>query len=154
MIKQVYELTENDLIENPLWSFLSEDDDKAHDEATVQNCDFNKLPDSVFIVSASFITADGTTYSGYVYGETANEMALVQPNIIIDDKQVAFWYGVAKPENSAIVDIYSRIGKSRKELFPLKWQINIDIENIISSGTIEGFGYYKSFRNKVVRYLK
>ena len=105
------------------------------------------------IVYSKFILSDGSLFNGYVYGEPSDDIGFIQPNIIIANKQIPFWSGIRKPNKLDINDYYSTLNKTKKDIFPIKWKVNIPMEEIIQTGLITGFGYYKSIKNKKIKFV-
>jgi hypothetical protein len=153
MIKQVYEIIEEEISKYKLWEFLSEDDDRAQDEATVISLSNNtKAPESIFITLAKFYAYDGSQYNGYIYGEPSDNFGLIQPVIIAGNKQIPFWSGIKKPERITIKDYYSILSTNKKMLFPIKWESQLKYDGFQNIGMIKGFGFYKSLINRKVGY--
>lgn len=151
MIKQVYDLTENDLRTHATWVLLSEDDEDAIDEATAKSTEEN--PDNIetiFITRTSFILRDGSKYSGYVYSEPTANICFLQPTLVISSHQFYFWSGI-RPQKGEIVQFYKILDKDEKDIFPITWIIDDNIKNIQTTGIIQGFSYFDSLKPKTIK---
>ena len=156
MVKQVYEISEQEIQQYQVWRFLPEDDDLAQDEATVVS--FEKIPDSVpseiSIHHAIFTARNDTTYHGYVYSEPSAELSLLQPVIIRGGVQVLFWLGMIKPTTEQIQQFYEALELEPSQLFPMKWASQVVFPGLTTTGTLKGFGYYKSLKRRKVATTK
>lgn len=145
MRKQVYELTQQDFDQYPVWEFaLDEETEEGQDEATVRPFQ-NKPPlnpsDGMFVVAASFALADGTKMNGYltpgVQGDTS--LGTIQPIILADSGQVMFWQGIRAPSSADLAESYAALGKTVDQVFPLKFASDVPLVGGRVEGTLDGF---------------
>jgi hypothetical protein len=144
--KQVYELTLDDIRRFPVWEFaLDEEGTEGQDESTVRPyCAEAALipPTGPCVVHADFILADGSALAGYVHRTSRpHELESVQPVIITEAGQVAFWYGSFAPSLHIIAEYYRRIGKTVSETFPVRFRSSGSILENPVQGMLDGFFY-------------
>jgi hypothetical protein len=139
--KQVYELTEDDLTEFPVWEFaLDEEDEDGQDEATVRPSQA-PLPldprEARYIVRAKFSLADGTRHIGYLTpGHASDDLGSVQPLLITRQGHVIFWMG-AVPSDTA--PLYQKLGKNAAQTFPIAFKSDVPLLDGVIFGSIPGF---------------
>lgn len=157
--KQVYELTDKDLADHPVWEFaLDEETEEGQDEATVRPYSADGAIDpsyGMFIVLAEFILADGTSMKGYLTPQVKDfeKVGFIQPIIVTPIGQVNFWLGrmPATPEKLAIA--YRALGKKPGQIFPVKYRSLIPITSGEISGTINAFlGKKSSNEDTIIEY--
>ena len=121
-MKQVWELTVEDLKEHPVWYFPMLEDEDC-DEATVLPAD-SKIandPNTQIIVISDFVDTSGNKYIGYMYfGDL--EIELSQPCMYINDVPVTFWFGIVKPPKSELQKLSFPIEASSKSIYGLDSQ--------------------------------
>ncbi len=141
VVKQVYDLTESDLKDYPLWIYLSEDDDGAIDEASVQSGTEQELSQtmSMYVAIAEFKLANGKTLCGYVCPE--EELPDSQPLIFVGEQKFNFWEGMSAPDELYLRSFYNALGLERLDVFPIKWDCKYVLPGWCSSGVITGFGF-------------
>lgn len=147
--RQVYDLTQDDLILSPVWVFthgeedLSEEDLAEQDEATVRPVAEPAALDSLevmFVTAARFSLADGTTMAGYISPGAPEDTGLgrLQPTIITEQGQVSFWFGILCPTPKDIAGAYKLLGKRPEQVFPISFSLAVQTKSPLS-GTIPGF---------------
>jgi hypothetical protein len=158
--KPVNELTPDDLERFPVWEYaLDEEGDEGQDETTVRPVESDGLldpDDGSFIVRAVLNLADGTRYTGYLntpfQGET--DLGTIQPVVVTPAGQIGFWWGMIEPTATDIAESYQRLGKSSStQIFPLRYQSDVDIVDGPVAGEIAGFVILEDFttmRTRVV----
>ena len=153
--KQVYELSEDDLMEFPVWEFaLDEEDEEGQDEATVRPSSA-PLPlntsEARFIVRAKFALADGTQHMGYLTpGHAADDLGSVQPLIITPKGHVIFWMGAIRGDTAPL---YQKLGKTSAQTFPVLFKSDVPLVGGVVFGSIPGFLHladWKSGRVEIV----
>ncbi len=143
--KQVYELTPADLERFPIWEYaLDEEGEEGQDEATVRPFAADgelEAADGPFMVRAAFRLADGTAMSGYLTpsAHAQVDLGMIQPVIVTERGQVAFWCGVIKPDASHLAECYSILGKAANEIFPVSFASQIDHAKEPVVGMVPGF---------------
>lgn len=159
--KQVYELAPQDLERFAVWEFaLDEEDEEGQDEATVRPYEPNGRldpSDGMFIVRARLQLADGTRMLGYLTPANHAEVDLgtVQPSIVTQDGQVSFWCGVITPEPAQLAACYARLGKfSPGEVFPIRFQADVDIVGGPIEGEVPGFMVLEDFKASEARVIR
>jgi hypothetical protein len=142
--KQVYELTRSDLRQHALWEFcLDEEEAPGQDESTVRPSTDSEVPDyspGAYIVAADFVLADGSPAEGYVYSGKPEDFGCTQPNLILADGQINFWFGIATPEVDRLNALYRRLGRTAKSVFPIRYRTRVAVNGQLMSGVVEGFG--------------
>lgn len=151
--KRDYELNLADLMQFPAWEYaLDEEEVAGQDERTVKPYLASPPLDphgAYFIVRASFHLADGTQMMGYIRPITLSGSELTKPVvpadmnpiIITEQGQVAFWYGALKPGPEEISQNYRMLNKKPSEVFPIKFASDVEVLDSVVAGTLEGFLY-------------
>jgi hypothetical protein len=142
--RQVYELTRLDLQQHPLWEFCSDEEGMpGQDEATVKPSEDSEVPaysPGAYIVAADFVLADGSSAEGYLYSGEPDDFACIQPNIILTDGQINFWFGIVPATNERLSALYQRLGKKPESVFPIHFETRVRINGKPMKGVVEGFG--------------
>jgi hypothetical protein len=153
--KQVYELTEDDLMGCPVWEFaLDEEDEEDQDEATVRPSTAS-LPldpsEGRYIVRAKFTLADGTPHIGFLTpAHTVDELGAIQPLIITPHGHIGFWMGAARGDTAPL---YQKLGKDSAQIFPIAFKSDVPLLGGVIFGSIPGFlrlADWKSGRVEIV----
>lgn len=143
--KQVYELIPDDLDTFPVWEFaLDEEGEDNQDEATVRPSIGSEPIDpaeGMKIVKATFRLADGSTALGYITPpeDESNDLGTIQPVIVSDNGQVAFWCGVIIPSAEQLAESYNILSKQPLEIFPLAFESDVALVGGSVSGIVPGF---------------
>lgn len=111
MKKQVWELTEFDIADHPVWVFPMSDV-QGSDEATVApaNEDEALNPNTQVIVAAEFTDGNNVKYSGYIHWAKPISIEVNQPLMWVKGDPVGFWFGTQKP----------RINEIARLVFPIR----------------------------------
>jgi hypothetical protein len=139
--KQVNELTEDDLVEFPVWEFaLDEEGEDGQDEATVRPSQA-PLPldpkEAHYIVRAKFTLADGTRHIGYLTpAHAVDDLGAIQPLIVTPQGSVSFWMGAARSETAPH---YQKLGKTAAQTFPIAFKSDVPVLGGVVFGSIPGF---------------
>jgi len=148
--KQVYNLTIADMADFPVWEFaLDEEEVEGQDEATVRPYVFTPPldpRDGMFAVRAEFFLADGTSATGYLTPQPAVDLSSIQPIVIAGDKQIGFWSGMRVPTREEISSHYEALGKSSKQVFPIRFRSVVELVGGNIEGSIDGFQYLSDDR--------
>ena len=141
--KQVYDLRPSDLERVPIWEFaLDEEGYPGQDEATVRprpDLASADPTDGLFVVSAEFVTSDGTKFAGYVTPSEEDNLGLIQPTITTESGQVNFWLGAFPPEPGALQESYELLGMSAEQTFPLVFKAAVPTEGVDLEGRVPAF---------------
>jgi len=145
-VRQVYELTIEDLEQYPIWEHaLDEEGEENQDEATVKPRPDLKEADpgeGMFIVRAEMTAKDGTRYCGYCYPDRQDSsLGMIQPQIVTEKGQVLFWFGLIKPEEDKIRRYYDLLGKTSDQLFPLRFKALVPTKGVGLDGFVPSFLY-------------
>jgi hypothetical protein len=123
--KQVYLLSAQDLIDQPIWEFCPDEEGvEGQAEATMRPSTDKEVPGyspGVYIVAANVRFADGTAGIGYLYSGKPDDFGTIQPNAVVDAGQVNFWLGwlqFRKNLEQHLAQAYELIGKDRNSIFP------------------------------------
>jgi len=143
--RQVYELTEKELIAQPIWEFCPDEEGvEGQDEATVRAVlhDLGKVGPGEVIVAADVTFADGSTAMGYLYSGPADDVGCIQPNVVVGTSQVNFWLGwlrfIKNPEDR-VANAYKLLAKARESTFPIKFKTRVACEGLAKEVVIDGF---------------
>ncbi len=154
--KQAYELASTDFEEYPIWEFaLDEEGEEGQDEATVRPWEGHEPLDpaeGMFVVRATFLLADGATCVGYltppVQGDTS--IGTIQPILLTEQGQVAFWCGATAPSAETIRSAYAKLGREATGVFPCRYSSAVTLIGGPITGAVSGFMHYRSFSDRTV----
>jgi hypothetical protein len=146
-----YELSLEDLSEYPVWEYaLSEEDIDNQDERTLRPS-LASPPvnpnDAYFLVRATFKLANGAQLKGFITPLKEQDDDFMRPVIPVDLNpvivsnagHVAFCYGKSSLDQEQIDKNYKRLGYPSIEVFPISFTADVEINNGVSSGTLQGF---------------
>jgi hypothetical protein len=128
MYKQIWDITLDDLIKNPVWYFpMIEEGD--FDEATVSPANSAIANDSNIqvLVLSDFVDSKNKKYQGYVFFGDSN-IEVSQPCMFIDDEAIVFWFGIVKPDGSKLKKLSFPIIATSRTVFGLE-SITVEINN-------------------------
>ncbi len=155
--KQVYELTQEDLAQFPVWEFaLDEESEEGQDEATVRpyKTHGNLDPsEGMFVVRAWFTLPDGATIPGYLTPPTGSDAGLgtIQPVMVTPQGQVPFWCGIMTPRHHRLARFYQSLGRDAASVFPLRFESDVDLSSGQVCGSVPGFMILEDIRSGKVR---
>jgi hypothetical protein len=114
-MKHIWDLTEEDLIKNPVWYFPMEGEET--DETNVHPASESeaKNMNNMLLVSATFKESTGKKHKGFIYWSKPEVIENLQPCVFYGSGKVSFWYGIVEPEAEGII-IW---GQSKFTLTPL-----------------------------------
>ena len=145
--KQVYDLTRSDLERYPVWVFARDEEDvEGQDEATVRPVPQQEVAYDGDVGRTTFVASDGTHFLGYVTPDAGRDPGWLQPTIVTEGGQVNFWFGwqEAGVSDAMIEPLYTLLGRSGDELFPISYRMDMPWANAspsrIFEGRISGFG--------------
>ena len=152
--KQVYELTLRDLSTFPVWEFrLDADDEEGRDESTVRP--YSALgplnaENSMFVVRAVFTLADGSQMYGYLTPPRRGDASVgaLQPIIVTNRGQVRLWCGTAAPGSKRLAHNYELLGKSANQVFPVRFESDVELPGGPVGGSASGFLVLKDFQTR------
>ena len=98
----------------------------------------------MFIVRAEFVSADGTSFDGYLTPQHEERVGGAQPTIVTANGQVAFWLGAFPPRRGRLDRAYATVGKTAGELFPIRYRALIDHGGVALEGELHGFMHLES----------
>ena len=98
MNKKVWQLTKQDLIENPVWYFPMREEEEFDEENVLPaNFEIANDPNVLVVVASQFLDSKGQNYFGYLYwGEI--DLGYSQPCMFVNEMAVTFWFGIVQPE--------------------------------------------------------
>ena len=110
MEKQIWELTQSDITENPAWVFPM--DDTVRDELTVRPVRrIEDLGDDLqVIVRTRFRVGRENEFFGYIYWGSPETVEYLKPVILVDDRSVTFWNGIRQPSQEYISEAAALLG--------------------------------------------
>ena len=153
--KQVYDLKLEDLDEHPIWEFaLDEEGEDGQDEATVRpysSAGPADPADGTLVLKARFTLADGTTMYGFLTPPSGEFRGLgtIQPQISTPEGPVSFWFGILKPAKEDLAQCYKRLRQKAENIFPLRFQSEVEIVGGPVVGELHGFLYMETKNDKV-----
>ncbi len=153
ILKDFGDLNLEDFKKHPVWVAVHGldqeefwyDDDEV-DEATFRPW-LGALPveaGNMYLVSASFTFADGTTHEGFVSPikkyDKISDMGFLQPHIFAPSGEMCqFWSGILKWLDTYIPNFYQWFAKSPEQVFPIFFQPLPGLTSSVGSGEILGF---------------
>ncbi len=142
--KQVFDLTTSDLQQYRLWEFCPDEEGvPGQDEATVRPSEASEVPGyspGAYIVAADFVMADGSSAEGYIYSGKPEDFGCTQPNLVLADGQINFWFGIVPVTADRLNILYRRLGKKVESVFPIHYQTRAAVNGNPIRGVVEGFG--------------
>jgi len=155
--KQVYELTQQDFDEYPVWEFaLDEEGEEGQDEATVRPYPHDPPLDpneGMFVVNASFTLCDGAQMKGYLTPGVQGDRSIgtVQPIVFAESVQVAFWCGIFPPSTEFLAESYRALGKTAEQVFPAKFTSEVPLTSGPVEGVLDGFLHMSEEKKGLLR---
>jgi len=134
-MKKLHALTNQDLLEMPIWRYEGDSDDNA----VVYPEDDFKNPDQVYIARTKFILTDGTIMFGYCSPTDDSGLDYIQPVIVNDSGHAKFWYDNEISE-TAKSKYYDVLGKNHDEIFPVQYECLVKYNNKYIKGKILELG--------------
>lgn len=158
--KQVYELGLADLERYPVWEFaLNEEGEEGQDEATVRpvsGIEPIDPRDSMYIVAAVFVLADGSKWSGCISTpvQGQSDVGTLQPVLILGSgERVVFWCGTMGPSREQISAAYFLLAKQPSQVFPLEVSSVPAIQGGPVRALVSGFMQLEDFRTGAFRVI-
>jgi hypothetical protein len=176
---QDFNLTFSDLMQFPAWEYaLDEEEIEGQDERTVKPylaLHPLDLSDAYFIVRASFILADGTSYKGYMKPQSVDRINVsdfmsviipydLSPIIVLGKEHIHFQYGPKKPKAEEMQKVYDLFAKRPYDIFPINFFSDVEVSSSIHEGKLDGFMYFdqniddfahtKSLKPSDIKYTK
>ena len=150
---QFGDLTREHFAEHPVWvhCHVVDYDEPWYDETDEETFRpwGGELPvdpaDGIFLVRASFLTADGTRLSGFVTPtpeDSSGDAALgtIQPQMFLPSgERVAFWLGMFGKPTKAAEALYAALRKTAADVFPVQFVADALLARRTVSGAVEGF---------------
>lgn len=164
ILKQFGDLRLADFTKHPVWASVHSFD---NDEPWFDDCDDEtfrpwkkSLPvapsQGMFLISANFELADGTTLQGFVTPQEDTEeidLGIIQPQVFLPSGQsCGFWDGMFKRPNELIQAFYDELGKNPKSIFPIQFTADKGLASGIVNGKISGF--YWMPKDKIKVYIR
>lgn len=152
--KQVGDLQPDDLAQFPIWEFtIDEEGEEGQDEETVKprpDLDRADPAERLFVVRTEFTSADGTRFEGYASPHEEAQLFYTQPTIVTEYGQVPFWFGGVPPRPGTLEASYQTLGKSAKELFPVRYRALAEHGGATLEGGIDAFMHYESMGSQTI----
>ena len=153
----MYELTLDDLNRFPVWEFrLDKDGAEGQDEDTVRPYTVSGPLDPanrMFVVRAVFILADGSKMIGYFTPPVRGQEGIgtMQPIVVTERGQVRFWCGTSAPDAKRLARSYELLGKDANQVFPLRFESEVELANGPAGGSVPGFLVLEDFQTRRTR---
>jgi hypothetical protein len=135
------------LTARPAWIFAADEVGRPdQDEATVRPYTPRPIDpgDGLLVVRAIFRLADGTELTGYVSPIPSGEpptLGAVQPVILGPSGQIPLWFGMAPLPPERVAGLLAALGRSARQVFPLRYRSDVPLADRPIEGQVEGFGY-------------
>ena len=154
VLKQFGDLVPEDFDIHPVWvqCHTIDYDEPWYDETDEETFRpwEGKLPvdpmEGMFLVRANLTLADGSKLSGFLTPQHPDEnegkahLGTIQPQLFLaSGERVAFWFGIIKPSDTEIQGLYSALGKSAEQVFPINCETQSDLANGIIAVSVPGF---------------
>jgi hypothetical protein len=152
ILREENNLSISDLMDFPVWE-LAFEESKAYPlhRILLKPCTSSPPYDihkARFLIRTTFQLSNGVEFRGYTKPFDLLDKFLghllpidLNPVVITPKEHVVFWYGINKPESEEIAKNYRLLGQKPSGVFPIKFELDIEILNGISNGIIEGFMY-------------
>ena len=144
--KSLFDLTIEDLNQNPIWYFPMEES-VIDGETFIAPVESEKILDMDYeiIVKTIFICNSKKEYTGYIYWGNPRLIQFLKPTIIINDLNIDFWNGIRRPDNTK--QVIELLGE---KAFPICY-ISENVMGLESiKGILDGLYYLDSLNNIVV----
>ncbi len=132
-MKLVTELTSGDFEAHPVWVALNNDFREYEPRQKKGSAPLLSL------VSTSFLSADGTEYSGF---GTVTKLAWVNPVLFVGQEQVPIHFSKGQPTEVELTATYAKLKKTPTSLFPISFEINVPVKYKPVWTTVESFTFW------------
>lgn len=156
-LRPEHELTPEDLEQYPVWMSVhgQDEDEKWYgqcDETTVRPW-LGRLPvepdhePRSLVLAATFLAPFGGRFDGAILAigswsshKTDAELAAdTQPRMFVNGSPVCFWGGRVGTDTATQSRFIAQVGKTAREIFPLRFQVRTGLTNGLDSGRVGGF---------------
>jgi hypothetical protein len=146
LLRQAGALAARDFAKHPVWVHCHVVD---YDEPWYEETDeetfrpwLGGLPVSplhaIFLVSAQFVFADGSTHAGFVTPAShPDDLATMQPHVFIGGECFGFWGGMPGVSAKIRLRFYRAVGGARA--FPAAFAGKPNLTQGVAAGTVNGF---------------
>jgi hypothetical protein len=169
ILKQFADLTEKDFNDFPIWvschiidydeDWYDDTDEETYRPWTETNNDI--IRETNCLVKTRLTLFSGDIYSGISSPEITdeqkneNDLGGIQPHIFTRDGELfGFWSGMFQRNNKFLNSFYSAMGKSKDQIFPIKFEAETSQNGMTTSGTINGFLSIKDFDKGTIEIIK
>jgi hypothetical protein len=147
-LKQFGDLTPQDFERHPVWIGCHTAD---YDEPWYENTDeqtfrpwTGELPadasKGMLLVKATLELRDGSRHAGFVTpASNEGDLATQQPQIFAANQRFNFWGGIFGIPEDGRKALYAALGKSRDEVFPLRFSADPSLATRVTTGQVDGF---------------
>ncbi len=147
-LKQFGDLTFEDFERHPVWIGCHTAD---YDEPWYDNTDeqtfrpwTGELPadasKGMFLVKATLELRDGSRHTGFVTpSPNKGNLAIQQPQIFAGNQRFGFWGGIFGVPEAVRTALYSALGKSPDQVFPLGFSVDQGLATGVTAGQVDGF---------------
>lgn len=165
--KELFELSENDFKEYPIWENCTFNGIvKMNNDSNVGINTFtpfkqkklNELDSGYYLVKTKFIFADSSEYTGYIIPKSGKidslKIGKIEPTIFYKNQKLTFWKGILGINSIEINEFYEKAGKSKSEIFPIKFFTNSELTGTVMKGNIPGIGYCEDYNCESIKFEK
>jgi hypothetical protein len=124
IVKQLQELTLEDLARWPIWRFEGRSDDGASVSPVAS---FERPDQEAYIARTRFVLADGSEWWGYCSPTDDSGLDYLQPVIVTANGPVRFWYE-APPAEAEPARACRLLGKRPEQVFPARFECIVSVE--------------------------
>jgi PilZ domain-containing protein len=136
LVKRLVELTAEDLEAEPVWRYEGGTGAAAM-VVPMRREALSRADDEVFLAVTDFELFDGSRHVGYCFPADDSGIDYLQPSIVVDGGQVAFWTeGTESPDELATR--WRVLGKEPGQIFPASFRCRIPVDGGVVSGWIAG----------------
>lgn len=152
ILKDENELNTSDLMNFPVWEFAFEESKTYPLSRILMKPCTNPPPynmhESRYLIRTTYRLVNGMEIRGYTKPFDLLDQFMghlspidLEPVIVTTKGRVVFWYGIYRPKPEELTEIYRLLDQKPSEVFPIKFELDMEILNGISKGTIDGFMY-------------
>ena len=163
--KDLFELSENDFKEYSIWEnctfngIVKMNNDSNFGINTFTPFKLKKLKEldnGYYLVKTKFIFADLSEYTGYIIPKRGKidslKIGKIEPTIFYKNQKMTFWKGILGIDSLEINEFYEKVGKSKSEIFPIKFITNSELTETLVKGNIHGIGYCEDYNCESIKF--
>jgi len=130
-MKRFADLSVDDLSASPVWRYSSGDGDASAIVEPTEKAELSESESSVYVVSTTFILADGTSVPGVCSPQDASGLDYIQPVLFGVDGHVRL-----STVRTDAQEVAQHLRRRTAAVFPLQFRCNVPVDGVVLSGTI------------------